>query len=121
LHDARRGDRLVAGSEDVQETVRTDGDLAFDAGEALGVAEMAVQRVAAAGSELDLEQRPGATRLGRRLEEGREVLLDRAVDLTRLDRDLHGWIIGAGRRAVVVRADDPGSSGRRIRPRRPAR
>jgi len=37
MHHSRPGDRLVARSEDVQEAIGADGDLAFDTGEALGL------------------------------------------------------------------------------------
>jgi hypothetical protein len=62
-----------------------DRQLALEDLEALGEGEVAVQRVAAAGRDLELDERALAAALLARLEEGRAVALGRVVEAARLD------------------------------------
>jgi hypothetical protein len=81
--DRRR--RGVAGPQDDVLAVDVDRQLALEDLEALGEREVAVQRVAAAGRDLELDQRALAAALLARLEEGRAVALGRVVEAARLD------------------------------------
>jgi hypothetical protein len=118
--DRRR--RRVAGAQDDVLAVDVHGQLTVDDLEALGEGEVAVQRVAAVGRDLELDQRALAAALLAGLEEGRAVALDRVVEAARLDGGggCGQWSLlvrGLGppqcadtRARVVVRDDDPASS-----------
>jgi hypothetical protein len=109
--DRRR--RGVAGPQDDVLAVDVDRQLALEDLEALGEREVAVQRVAAAGRDLERDQRALAAALLARLEEGRAVALDRVVEAARLDGGG-----GCGQGLAPGRGLGPQQCADRARPRR---